>query len=66
MTIELITDQIINIENYTYFYAILSCMKKHNGIKLDFKTLEQIRTCTVQRVQDGEGAEVVVKALGFA
>jgi transposase len=41
-------------------------MKKHDGRKLDAKTLEQIRTRAVQRVQDGESPEVVVKALGFA
>ena len=41
-------------------------MKRHDGRKLDAKTLEQIRTRAVQRVQDGESPEVVVKALGFA
>lgn len=40
-------------------------MKKHDGRKLDPKTMEQIRTRAVQCVQDGESPEVVIKALGF-
>lgn len=40
-------------------------MKKHDGRKLDPKTMEEIRTRAVQCVQDGESPEVVIKALGF-
>jgi transposase len=41
-------------------------MKKLDGRKLDSKTMEQIRTRAVQRVQEGESPEVVIKTLGFA
>lgn len=41
-------------------------MKTQDGRKLNHKTLEEIRTRAVQRVQDGESPETVVKALGFA
>jgi transposase len=40
-------------------------MKKHDGRKLDPKTMEEIRTRAVQCIQDGESPEVVIKALGF-
>jgi transposase len=40
-------------------------MKTQDGRKLSHKTLEEIRTRAVQRVQDGESPEKVVKALGF-
>jgi transposase len=41
-------------------------MKKLDGRKLDPKTMEQIRMRAVQRVQEGESPEVVIKTLGFA
>jgi transposase len=41
-------------------------MEKLDGRKLDSKTMEQIRTRAVQRVQEGESPEVVIKTLGFA
>ena len=41
-------------------------MKKLDGRKLDSNTMEAIRIRAVQRVQDGESPEVVIKALGFA
>jgi transposase len=41
-------------------------MKTQDGRKLNHKTLEEIRTRAVQRVQDGESPEKVVKTLGFA
>ena len=40
-------------------------MEKLDGRKLDSKTVEQIRARAVQRVQEGESPEVVIKALGF-
>lgn len=41
-------------------------MKTQDGRKLGPKTLEEIRTRAVQRVQDGESPETVIKALGFS
>ena len=41
-------------------------MEKLDGRKLDSKTMEQIRTRAVRRVQEGESPETVIKALGFA
>ena len=41
-------------------------MKTQDGKKLSPKTLEEIRTRAVQRVQDGESPETVIKALGFS
>ena len=41
-------------------------MKTHDGRKLDSKTKEEIRIRAVQRVQDGESPEKVIKTLGFA
>jgi len=40
-------------------------MEKLDGRKLNSNTMEQIRTRAVQRVQEGESPEVVIKALGF-
>lgn len=41
-------------------------MEKQDGRKLSAKTLEEIRTRAVQRVQDGESPEIVIKTLGFS
>lgn len=41
-------------------------MKTQDGRKLSSKTLEEIRTRAVQRVQDGESPEIVIKTLGFS
>ena len=41
-------------------------MKTQDGRKLSPKTLEEIRTRAVQRVQDGESPETVIKTLGFS
>jgi transposase len=41
-------------------------MKTQDGRKLNPKTLEEIRIRAVQRVQDGESPETVIKTLGFA
>jgi transposase len=41
-------------------------MKTTDGRKLSPKTLEEIRIRAVQRVQDGESPEKVIKALGFS
>jgi transposase len=41
-------------------------MKTTDGRKLSPKTLEEIRTRAVQRVQDGESPEKVIQALGFS
>lgn len=41
-------------------------MKTQDGRKLGPKTMEEIRIRAVQRVQDGESPEVVIKALGFS
>ena len=41
-------------------------MKTQDGRKLSAKTLEEIRIRAVQRVQEGESPEVVIKALGFS
>lgn len=41
-------------------------MKRLDGRQLDHKTLEQIRIRAVQRVQDGESPEVVIRALGLS
>jgi transposase len=41
-------------------------MKTQDGRKLSPKTLEEIRTRAVQRVQDGESPEAVIKTLGFS
>jgi transposase len=41
-------------------------MKTQDGRKLSLKTLEEIRTRAVQRVQDGESPETVIKTLGFS
>jgi transposase len=40
-------------------------MRKDDARKLDRRTLEQLRTRAVRRVQDGESPEVVAKALGI-
>lgn len=40
-------------------------MKKHDGRKLDHKTLTELRKRAVARVQAGESPEVVVQAMGF-
>jgi transposase len=40
-------------------------MEKLDGRKLDSKTMEQIRIRAIQRVQEGESPEVVIKTLGF-
>jgi transposase len=40
-------------------------MKTRDGRRLSPKTLEEIRTRAVQRVQDGESPEQVIKTLGF-
>ena len=40
-------------------------MKTTDGRKLDHKTLEEIRTRAVQRVQAGESPETVISTLGF-
>lgn len=41
-------------------------MKTHDGRKIGAKAMEEIRIRAVQRVQDGESPEVVVKTLGFS
>ena len=41
-------------------------MKTTDGRKLSPKTMEEIRIRAVQRVQDGESPEKVIKALGFS
>ena len=41
-------------------------MKTQDGRKLNPKTLEEIRTRAVQRVQAGESPEIVIKTLGFS
>jgi transposase len=41
-------------------------MKTQDGRKLSPKTLEEIRTRAVQRVQEGESPETVIKTLGFS
>lgn len=41
-------------------------MRENDARKLDHKTLEEIRTRAVQRVQTGESPEVVIAALGFS
>lgn len=41
-------------------------MKTQDGRKLSAKTLEEIRTRAIQRVQDGESPETIIKALGFS
>lgn len=41
-------------------------MKIQDGRKLGPKTMEEIRIRAVQRVQDGESPEVVIKTLGFS
>ena len=41
-------------------------MTTQDGRKLSPKTLEEIRTRAVQRVQDGESPEIVIKTLGFS
>ena len=41
-------------------------MKTQDERKLSPKTLEEIRIRAVQRVQDGESPEKVIKTLGFA
>jgi transposase len=41
-------------------------MKTQDGRKLSPKTLEEIRIRAVQRVQDGESPETVIRTLGFA
>jgi transposase len=41
-------------------------MKTQDGRKLSPKTLEEIRTRAVQRVQEGESPEIVIKTLGFS
>lgn len=41
-------------------------MKTQDGRKLSPKTLEEIRNRAVQRVQEGESPEIVIKTLGFS
>ena len=41
-------------------------MKTQDGRKLSPKTLEEIRTRAIQRVQSGESPEIVIKTLGFS
>lgn len=41
-------------------------MKKLDGRKISPKAMEEIRIRAVQRVQDGESPEIVIKTLGFA
>lgn len=41
-------------------------MEKRDGRKIDPKAMDEIRTRAVQRVQDGESPEDVIRALGFA
>jgi transposase len=41
-------------------------VRQNDARKLDHKTLEEIRTRAVQRVQAGESPEVVIAALGFS
>ena len=41
-------------------------MKRRDAPALDHKTLEEIRTRGVERVQAGESPEVVIEALGFS
>ena len=41
-------------------------MKTQDGRKLSPKTLEEIRARAVQRVQEGESPERVIKTLGFS
>lgn len=41
-------------------------MRESDARKLDHRTLEEIRTRAVQRVQAGESPEVVIRALGFS
>jgi len=41
-------------------------MKRRDARALDHKTLEEIRTRAVERVQAGESPEVVIQALGFS
>jgi len=41
-------------------------MKTQDGRKLSPKTMEEIRIRAVQRVQEGESPETVIKALGFS
>jgi transposase len=41
-------------------------MKTQDGRKLSPKTLEEIRTRAIQRVQAGESPEIVIKTLGFS
>lgn len=45
---------------------MLSGMSKRDARKLDHKTLEEIRTCAVERVQAGESPEMVIQTLGFS
>jgi transposase len=40
-------------------------MKTQDGRKLSSKTLEEIRIRAIQRVQDGESPETVIRTLGF-
>ena len=47
-------------------HAILPSMKTTDGRKLGPKTMEEIRMRAVQRVQDGESPEMVIKTLGFS
>lgn len=41
-------------------------MKTTDGRKISPKTMEEIRVRAIQRVQDGESPEVVIKTLGFS
>jgi transposase len=45
---------------------MLTYMKTQDGRKLSPRTLEEIRTRAVQRVQEGESPEVVIRTLGFS
>jgi transposase len=40
-------------------------MQRHDGRKLDHKTLTELRQRAVARVQDGESPETVVRTMGF-
>lgn len=46
--------------------GMASKMPERDGRKLDHTTLEEIRIRAVQRVQDGESPEVVIKAIGMS
>jgi len=45
---------------------MLECMNTQDGRKLGPKVMEEIRIRAIQRVQEGESPEAVIKTLGFA